>query len=141
MEMNRESSYTGPGEATLPVNGGQIEWESSDLCLIAVFERHGRAGTTGYGLVRGALREGAVAMTWAHDSHNLMVMGRSAVDMAAGPQVAKFRAAVADLGFVHRSPIMTLGILTLAVSPALKVTDRGLVDVDRDNWSSSFWNE
>ncbi|MDR7421497.1 MAG: adenine deaminase C-terminal domain-containing protein, partial [Armatimonadota bacterium] len=48
-----------------------------------------------------------------------------------GPRVAAFRAALETLGFVHRSPIMTLGVLTLAVSPELKLTDRGLVDVNR----------
>ncbi|MCL6554689.1 MAG: adenine deaminase, partial [Firmicutes bacterium] len=47
-----------------------------------------------------------------------------------GPQVAAYRHALGDLGFVHRSPIMALGVLTLAVSPELKLTDRGLVDVN-----------
>jgi adenine deaminase len=160
------------------VAGGIVDWESSDLCLVAVFERHHRTGHVGYGFVRDALREGAAAMTWAHDSHNLMIIGRRAADMAAaarwvieqdggvaavrdgrllagvplpvagivsdqpisvvGPQLAAFRAAVEKLGFGHRSPIMALGVLTLAVSPALKVTDRGLVDVDRGRLADLF---
>jgi adenine deaminase len=171
MEMNATTTYTKAEEATLRVTGGQVDWESSDLCLAAVFERHGRSGTVGYGMVRNALREGAIATTWAHDSHNLFVLGRSAAEMAmaarwvvehdggmavvhgrevlaavalpvagivsdqplhaVGRHVAEIRQAVEQLGFTHRSPIMTLGVLTLAVSPALKVTDRGLVDVDR----------
>ncbi len=171
MEMNACTTYTRSAEASLPLVDGCLDWESSDLCLAAVFERHGRAGTVGYGLVRGALREGAIATTWAHDSHNLLVIGRSAAEMAAaarwvvehgggmaavrgtkvlagvplpvagiasdqpirvvGEQVAAFRSALASLGFEHRSPIMTLAVLTLAVSPALKLTDRGLVDVVR----------
>ncbi len=171
MEMNPETSSTGAGEAALTVKSRYVDWETSDLCLAAVFERHGRAGTVGYGFVRGALREGAIAMTWAHDSHNLMVLGRSPAEMAAAarwvieqggglaavrgetllagvplpvagivsdqplsvvaPRVAQFRSAVGSLGFVHRSPIMSLGVLTLAVSPSLRLTDRGLVDVDR----------
>ncbi|MDR7537771.1 MAG: adenine deaminase C-terminal domain-containing protein [Armatimonadota bacterium] len=170
MEMNQVNTFTKCVDAVLPVAGGAVAWESSDLSLAAVFERHGRTGSAGYGFVRGALREGAVASTWAHDSHNLLVVGRSPREMAiaarwvvdhgggmaavrggtvlagvplpvagivsdqpvavVGPQVAALRRALADLGFVHRSPIMTLGVLTLAVSPELKLTDRGLVDVN-----------
>jgi adenine deaminase len=47
-----------------------------------------------------------------------------------GGQVAGLRSVLERLGFAHRSPIMTLGVLTLAVSPELKLTDRGLVDVN-----------
>jgi len=77
MQMRPDSTYTEARTERLPVRNGAIDWESSDLCLAAVFERHGRAGTVGYGLVRNALRDGAIAMTWAHDSHNLLVLGRS----------------------------------------------------------------
>lgn len=171
MEMNQTNTFTKAGEATLPVRGGFVDWESSDLCLAAVFERHGRSGTVGYGFVRGALSTGAMATTWAHDSHNLLVIGRSGAEMAVaarwvveheggmaaargeevlagvplpiagivsdepvsgvGQKVAALRSALETLGFRHRSPIMTLGVLTLGVSPELKLTDRGLVDVNR----------
>lgn len=169
MAMRPDSTYTEEERTTLNVGGGFLDWPASDLCLAAVFERHGRSGTIGYGLVRSALREGAVAMTWAHDSHNLMVLGRTPEEMAAAarwvveagggmaavrgtkvlgsvrlpvagivsdrsvPEVAAelsgFRRALGVLGFTHRSPVMALGVLTLPVSPALKLTDRGLVDV------------
>jgi len=169
MALRAESTYTAAETAHLPVRSGTVDWSASDLCLAAVFERHGRAGTVGYGFVRGALREGAVAMTWAHDSHNLLVLGRTPEEMAAAarwvveagggmaavrgtevlggvrlpvagivsdrsvPEVAAelsgFRRALGTLGFTHRSPVMALGVLTLPVSPALKLTDRGLVDV------------
>jgi len=169
IEMLPATTYTAAGTARLAVRSGVIDWESSDLCLAAVFERHGRAGTVGYGFVRGALRWGAVATTWAHDSHNLLVVGRSAMEMAAAArwvveagggmaavrgaevlggvrlpvagilsdrsvsevaaELVRYRHALETLGFVHASPIMALGVLTLPVSPALKLTDRGLVDV------------
>ncbi|MBM3470308.1 MAG: adenine deaminase [Armatimonadetes bacterium] len=181
MEMNATTTYTRAAETTLPLVDGRLDWESSGLCLAAVFERHGRSGSAGYGLVRGALREGAIATTWAHDSHNLLVVGRNAAEMAAaagwvvghgggmaavrgsevlagvplpvagivsgqpvrvvGEQVAAFRSALAALGFEHRSPIMTLAVLTLAVSPALKLTDRGLVDVLRGRLVDLFVTE
>ena len=36
-----------------------------------------------------------------------------------------------DLGVEIEAPFMTLSFLALSVIPALKITDRGLVDVDR----------
>ncbi|MDQ7843454.1 MAG: adenine deaminase C-terminal domain-containing protein [Armatimonadota bacterium] len=167
--MRPDSTYTAAETARLPVRGDVLDWTSGYLCLAAVFERHGRAGTSGYGFVRGALRRGAVAMTWAHDSHNLLVVGRTPEEMALAARwvvaqgggmaavqgtevlggvrlpvagivsdrpvrevardLAGFRRALGTLGFEHRSPVMALGVLTLPVSPALKLTDRGLVDV------------
>jgi adenine deaminase len=39
--------------------------------------------------------------------------------------------AVRDMGVAMESPFMTLSFLALSVIPALKITDRGLVDVER----------
>ena len=39
------------------------------------------------------------------------------------------RRSMEDLGYVHYNPIMSFATLGLPVSPALKLTDRGLVDV------------
>ena len=41
------------------------------------------------------------------------------------------RKSLTDLGYVHNNPIMSVGTLGLPVSPALKLTDRGLVDVKK----------
>jgi adenine deaminase len=38
---------------------------------------------------------------------------------------------LADMGVRIESPLMTLSFLALSVIPALKITDRGLIDVDR----------
>jgi len=40
-------------------------------------------------------------------------------------------AAAAELGCAIESPFQTLSFLALSVIPALKITDRGLVDVER----------
>ena len=49
-----------------------------DLLKIAVIERHRASGNMTNGFVRGfGLREGAMASTVAHDSHNLIVVGTS----------------------------------------------------------------
>ncbi len=54
-----------------------------EVYLLAVLERHHRTGHLGLGLLRGyGLRSGAAATTVAHDSHNLVVIGTNAADMA-----------------------------------------------------------
>lgn len=56
----------------------------SELCMIAVLERHHATGHMGLGLLRGyGLQNAAAATTVAHDSHNLIVVGTNARDMAA----------------------------------------------------------
>ena len=60
--------------------------EKGDVHLIAVLERHHGTGNVGLGLLRGyGLKDGAVATTVAHDSHNLIVIGTSpeAMNVAA----------------------------------------------------------
>jgi adenine deaminase len=42
----------------------------------------------------------------------------------------RIHAALADMGVATDAPLMTLSFLALSVIPALKITDRGLVDVD-----------
>ena len=41
------------------------------------------------------------------------------------------QAMLRDQGVVDAAPFMTLSFLALSVIPSLKITDRGLVDVDR----------
>lgn len=68
---------TGASVATLAVANGQVGADvASDVLKLAVIERHRRAGGTGLGFVRGfGLKQGALASTVAHDSHNLIVVG------------------------------------------------------------------
>lgn len=69
---------------TVSISNGQIQLDSlADLAFIAVIERHGRSGARSLGLVRGlGLATGALATTYAHDSHNLVVIGCSPEEMA-----------------------------------------------------------
>ncbi len=48
-----------------------------------------------------------------------------------GPATEQVRLAMAQLGYQHYNPFMSFGTLSLAVSPALKLTDKGLVDVKK----------
>jgi len=54
-----------------------------DLAKIAVVERHLGTGRMAVGLVRGfGLRSGALASTFSHDAHNIVVVGVDDQDMA-----------------------------------------------------------
>lgn len=68
----------------LPVVDGEIQPSiEKDVIRIAVVERHKMTGNIGLGFVKGfGIREGAVASTVAHDSHNLIIMGVDKEDMA-----------------------------------------------------------
>ena len=154
------------------MRGGVIDWESSPYNLACVFERHGKNGGCGMALVGGAaLTHGAAATTYAHDSHNLLVLGQTAADMTAaanaviemqggiaaardssvtacaplpiagilsdrplpvlGAQIADVRRALTENGYRHDNAIMSFATLALPVSPDLKLTDKGIVDVRR----------
>ncbi len=53
-----------------------------DILKIAVIERHKATGNIGLGLVTGlGLKEGAMASSVAHDSHNIVVAGENDLDM------------------------------------------------------------
>lgn len=59
-----------------------IRWQEAGLCLAVVFERYGKTGDVSYGFVEHAFTSpGAVATTWSHGSHNLLVLGNSVEDM------------------------------------------------------------
>ena len=53
-----------------------------DIIKIAVVERHHGTGNVGVGLIKGFnLKNGAVATSIAHDSHNIIVAGDNDADM------------------------------------------------------------
>jgi adenine deaminase len=156
-----------------PVENHKVEADvSRDILKLAVVERHTGSGNLGVGFVRGfGLKQGALASSVAHDSHNIIVVGTCDADMLAavtavvemegglaavrnGQAGAKLPLPVAGLmsrrsvyqvrdrldeliaaarsyGCNLADPFMTLGFLALPVIPELKLTDRGLVDVQR----------
>ncbi len=144
-----------------------------DLLKIAVAERHHNTGHIGLGYVKGyGLRQGAVATSIAHDSHNIIAVGTNNDDLAfAINRIAELRGgiAVVDGGKIlaelplpvaglmsdapleevndlleqakaaaHRlgvsagiDPFMTLSFMSLPVIPSLKITTRGVFDVEQ----------
>jgi adenine deaminase len=154
------------------VDGQVVADPERDLLKIAVVERHQGTGNIGLGFVKGfGLKRGAIASSVSHDSHNIVVVGCSDIEMAravhavlhlkggqavvAGEevlaalplpiaglmsdrpleQVSKavdaLNAGAQRLGCSLKSPLMTMSFLALVVIPHLKISDRGLVDVNR----------
>ena len=74
----------GMEERRLPVSAGRVAWENQpDLALASVWHRHGLNQNHSAVLIAGTgLQTGALAATYAHDSHNLIVIGREAESMA-----------------------------------------------------------
>jgi adenine deaminase len=74
-------------EAIEPVlirDGRAISDPSRDMLKLAVIERHTHSGRMGLGFIRGfGLKQGALAASVAHDSHNLIVVGVEDEDMKA----------------------------------------------------------
>jgi adenine deaminase len=71
-------------ETELAVKAGKVQPSAKlDVAKIAVIERHKRTGNIGLGFTSGfSLKQGAVASSVAHDSHNLIVIGTNDSDMA-----------------------------------------------------------
>lgn len=171
MVVKDGSTFTEEAIVTVPVKNGQVKWEGSGYALIATFERYGKNGNRAYGLIGGdTIQRGAIATTYSHDNHNLLVIGHCMSDMILAAntviesqggfcvvdggqikshlklpvggilteepleevavQVEELRAAMLQLGYRHYNPIMSLSTHSLPVSPALKITDFGLIDVN-----------
>jgi adenine deaminase len=170
IRIDPRSTFTERGSVRCAIADGLVDWSSAGLSLVAAIERYGHEAPIRFAFVEGGLREeGAVAATWAHDHHNLMVMGTSAGDMelaanalisqqggylvarrgeilanarlpiggivSDGPieklaeEIRGVRAGMLSLGYEHVDAIMSFSTLSLLVSPRLKLSDKGLIDV------------
>jgi len=67
----------------LIVNYDGEKFAHEDILKISVVERYGQGRPPALGLVKGlGLKAGAIASSVAHDSHNIIVIGHSAAEMA-----------------------------------------------------------
>jgi adenine deaminase len=88
-----------------------------DLLRIVVIERHHETGNIGRGLIKGfGLKRGAIGSSFAHDSHNIVVVGTNGADMAVcAEEIIRNRGglAVASDGAVTGSlPLPIAGLLS-----------------------------
>ena len=101
-----------------PVRAGAVVTDTErDLIKIAVVERHQGTGNIGLGMVRGfGLREGALASSVAHDSHNIICLGCTDGDMlAAVRKVVSLRggmAVVKDGNVLAALPLPIAGLMS-----------------------------
>lgn len=98
---------------------------ATDCLKMAVIERHHHTGHIGLGFVKGyGLRQGAVATSISHDSHNLIVIGANEEDMAvAANRVIENRGGIVA---VNRGQV--LGEVPLPIAGIL--SDRSLPEVN-----------
>jgi len=146
-----------------------LDFASYGLSLVAAVERYGNnAPIMPAFLKNGLTKPGAICSSWAHDSHNLLVLATSVefavravnivlqnqggiamVDDEAehfvpltyggivslepievlSEQILHVRLWLQEHGYVAHEEVMNFAVLALPVSPALKISDKGLVDV------------
>ncbi|MEI7027506.1 adenine deaminase [Paenibacillus sp. y28] len=172
MMVKNGSTFTEEQLLEAEAREGRLNWQAAGCGLIATFERYGKNGNRAFGLIGGdTIKRGAIATTYSHDNHNLLVVGHNPADMAMAAnevikcqggfcvvengkvlaklelpvggilteapleetarQVEALRHAMESLGYEHYNPIMSISTHSLPVSPALKITDFGLIDVNQ----------
>ena len=86
------------------------------LNLCAVIERHGKSGSIGKCRIKGiGLKNGAIAQSIGHDSHNITVLGASADDMAAAVNALGHDGGIAvvrDGKLIAHMPLPIAGIIS-----------------------------
>ncbi len=131
-------------EEPLVRDGLVVSDPARDILKIAVVERHKATGNIGKGLIRGfGLREGAIASSIAHDSHNLIVVGVEDRDMeqaiihlnriGGGLVVVKDGKVIGDLpcpvaGLMSTMPLEDVHRQTRQLNEIVKLLGSGLSD-------------
>ena len=147
-----------------------------DILKVASIERHKATGHIGLGYIKGyGLKNGAVATSIAHDSHNIIAVGTNDEDIAAAvnkviemnggiavlsegevkgavqleiaglmtkrtidevnAELEAAKEAAYSLGVSHDiDPFMTLSFMSLIVIPTLRITTKGIFDVDSQTY-------
>lgn len=152
---------------------GAVQLKENDS-KAAVFERHKATGKRGLCILKGyAIRNGAIASTFCHDSHNLIVVGDNDQDMllavkelercqggytiiengkvvhtlklpimglismdgneAVTLKLSEMIKKAHDMGISKNiDPFITLSFLALPVIPEIRITARGIYDVQKE---------
>lgn len=162
---------TGESSATLKTVDGVLKPNiDDDVLKISVVERYGHENISNAFIKGFGLKNGAIASSIAHDSHNILSVGTNSQDMSKAVNIilknkgglvavsdgsvhslelpiaglmSKRRAdevsndlkrindMVKDMGSDLSSPFMSLSFMALLVIPKLKISDKGLFDVEK----------
>lgn len=164
-------------EPLLDVQGHAIADTTRDLLKIAVVNRYKNAPPAVGFIKNFGLKQGAIASSVAHDSHNIIAVGCTDEDLcravnlviaeggglsvvapniekklslpiaglmspADGHTVAQQYTEIdhlcKQLGSTLAAPFMTLSFMALPVIPSLKLSDLGLFDVEKFNFTPIF---
>ncbi len=171
IDLVEDQLITSESEAVLRVLDGNLQADmENDILKIAVVERYGHNHVAN-GFVKGFnLKNGAIASSVAHDSHNIIIVGTDSQQMAeaanllvsskgglvavsngkqcslklpvaglmstmnvekVSSQLNNLHEMVKSMGSNLQSPFMTLSFMGLLVIPKLKISDKGLFDVEK----------
>lgn len=132
----------------VPVAGGFFVSDASkDLLKIAVVERHRATGNIGLGIVKGlGLKNGAIATTVAHDSHNIIAVGTNDGDIKAAVEAVHGLqgglAVVQDGKVLASLPLAIAGLMSerpfAAVYDQLKTLDESLMQIGAPTHFNAF---
>ena len=176
IDLTPGSIVTSKGQAFIKTDekGDFLFNESDDVAKVAVIERHHGTGNVGVGYLRGfGIKNGAIASTIAHDSHNIIVIGSSnqEIEFAVNELIAQEGGVVVSknnevcdsislkvgglmseesgeivmdkLDKLYKTiktqvgvkegvdGVMSLAFMALPVIPEIKITDKGLFDVNK----------
>ena len=181
IEVEDGQLITKKGEATLtPVNGKLISDVSQDVLKMVVVNRYFDAPPAVAFIRNFGLKQGALASCVAHDSHNIIAVGVSDVDivkainlvveskggvsLANGEEQKVLALPVAgimtnkdgyetanayekldlrakELGVTLGAPYMTMSFCALLVIPELKLSDKGLFDGNKFEFTSLVYSQ
>jgi adenine deaminase len=169
IEREEHTTFTRFAKQEVVQQGSSFAFSHFHLNLLAVVERYGHEDPIIPAFLKNGLsKPGAICSSWAHDSHNLLVLATSVelavravnlviktqggialvddteevviplpyggiistepIDVLAR-QIKQVRSWLVDHGYRAKEEIMNFAVLALPVSPQVKITDKGLVDV------------
>lgn len=169
VEREAIGTFTLLSTQTFLVKDTQLQLDSENYCYLFVQERYTHSNRLAKQIIKQKFTtKGCIATTWAHDHHNILLMGNDSESIVCaqkrllelqggyvvvkegkvvaecplpiggivsqepivtlGAKLGAVRTAMNDLGYTHTNEIMSFSTLSLPVSPAYKVTDRGLLE-------------
>lgn len=183
IEKDSATTFTKKGRQSILVKDNTFDFFAKSLNVIACVERYGKESPIKPAFLKNGLKKsGAICSSWAHDSHNLLVLATSVelavravnlvienqggialvdenketfvpltyggiVSLEPLPKLAKriegVRKWLQTHGYEAKEEVMNFAVLALPVSPELKISDKGLVDVLQKrllDWRT-YWEE
>lgn len=87
IQTQPHSTFTKHIQKEVMIKEGQLDYQSANLCLLTIYERYGKNNNIAHALLDAPInKRGAIATSWAHDHHNVMVMGNHTEDMMLAQQ-------------------------------------------------------